>query len=78
MQLDSIEAIKVLVSSGLGASIMPGLALSNPVPGTATRALRPALNRQLGIVLRREKLLDRGLRVVLEELRGLAAGGDRR
>jgi len=78
MQLDSIEAIKVLVGSGLGASVMPRLALANPVPGAVTKTLRPALTRQLGIVLRREKVLDRALRVVLEQLRGLAGADAKR
>lgn len=69
MQLDSIETIKVLVASGLGASVMPKLALASPVLGTVTRRLRPALARELGIVQRREKVLDRGLRVLLQALR---------
>jgi DNA-binding transcriptional LysR family regulator len=68
MQLDSIETIKVLVSLGLGVSIMPQLALGVPVPGAAVRALEPPLTRQLGVALRREKVLDRGLRALLEAL----------
>jgi DNA-binding transcriptional LysR family regulator len=74
MQLDSIETIKVLVSGGLGASIMPAMALAAPPPATVVRALRPGISRQLGIVLRREKVLDRGLRLVLEALRGGGLG----
>jgi DNA-binding transcriptional LysR family regulator len=74
MQLDSIETIKVLVSGGLGASIMPTMALSVQPPGTVMRRLRPTIERQLGIVLRREKVLDRGLRGVLEELSALRTG----
>lgn len=73
MQLDSIETIKVLVAGGLGASVMPRLALAQPPPGTVVRSLRPALTRQLGVVLRREKVMDRGLRVVLDALRSVAA-----
>jgi molybdate transport repressor ModE-like protein len=69
MQLDSIEAIKVLVAGGHGASIMPRLALSVMPSGTVTRQLRPAVARQLGVVVRREKVLSRGLRVLLEALR---------
>jgi DNA-binding transcriptional LysR family regulator len=74
MQLDSIETIKVLVSGGLGASIMPALALAEPPPGTVVKPLRPAVGRQLGIVLRREKVLDRGLRLMLEVLRSRGLG----
>jgi DNA-binding transcriptional LysR family regulator len=66
MQLDSIETIKVLASGGLGASIMPSMALAVPQRNTEIRQLRPAIARHLGIVLRREKVLDRGLRVVLD------------
>jgi len=74
MQLDSIETIKVLVSGGLGASIMPAMALAATPPGTVTRRLRPAIERQLGIVVRKEKVLDRGLRVVLDALSALGTG----
>ena len=74
MQLDSIETIKVLVSGGLGASIMPAMALATQPPGTVTRRLRPTIERQLGIVLRREKVLDRGLRGVLDALSALLTG----
>jgi DNA-binding transcriptional LysR family regulator len=69
MQLDSIETIKVLVSGGLGASIMPRLALASQPDGTVTKRLRPSASRYLGIVLRREKVLDRGLRLLIEALR---------
>lgn len=72
MQLDSVETIKVLVGGGLGASVLPELALGTAVPGTVVRALRPVLLRQLALVVRREKVVDRGLRVMLEALRGLA------
>jgi DNA-binding transcriptional LysR family regulator len=68
MELGNVEAIKVLVASGLGASILPQLALQQPMPGTALLPLRPSVQRQLGIVLRREKVVDRGLRVLLTEL----------
>jgi DNA-binding transcriptional LysR family regulator len=72
MQLDSIETIKVLVSGGLGASVMPRLALASLPDGTVTRRLRPVASRELGIVLRREKVLDRGLRLLIEVLRAMA------
>lgn len=72
MQLDSVESIKVLVSSGLGASIIPLMSLSQPVAGTVIRRLRPGLTRHLALVLRREKVIDRGLRVMTEALRAVA------
>ncbi|HEX5327783.1 MAG TPA: LysR family transcriptional regulator [Acetobacteraceae bacterium] len=71
MELGSVEAIKVVVAGGLGASVLPQLALADPVPGTVTRPLHPALTRKLGYVLRREKVVDRGLRAVIEALEAL-------
>ncbi|TCH98358.1 LysR family transcriptional regulator [Roseococcus sp. SYP-B2431] len=73
MELDSIEAIKVLVAIGLGASILPEFALRQPISGTLCYPLRPALARQLAIVLRREKTRDRALRVFLEEVTKLTS-----
>ncbi|HWL79336.1 MAG TPA: LysR family transcriptional regulator [Roseomonas sp.] len=71
MELGSVEAIKGLVGSGLGASVLPLLAAGRAVPGTVVRSLEPALERKLGLVLRREKVLDRGLRALIEVLEGL-------
>ncbi|MBL6459405.1 LysR family transcriptional regulator [Belnapia sp. T6] len=68
MELGSVEAIKVLVASGLGASVLPALALADDVPGARRRPLRPTVSRELGLVLRKEKVLDRSLRVVVEAL----------
>jgi DNA-binding transcriptional LysR family regulator len=72
MQLDSVESIKVLASGGLGASIIPLMSLTRPVADTVIRRLRPGLTRHLALVLRREKVVDRGLRVVTEALRAVA------
>ncbi|MXP64847.1 LysR family transcriptional regulator [Roseomonas sp. M0104] len=77
MELGSVEAIKGLVSNGLGASVLPLLAAGRAVPGAVVRPLEPMLRRRLGLVLRREKVLDRGLRAlveVLEELKGKRPG----
>jgi DNA-binding transcriptional LysR family regulator len=68
MALGSVEAIKVLVDGGLGATILPELAVQVATPGLAVLPLRPRLARKLGVVLRREKLRDRALRLFLEEL----------
>jgi DNA-binding transcriptional LysR family regulator len=69
MELGNVEAIKVLVASSLGASILPSLALQNVTAGTMVCRLRPSLERKLAYVLRKEKVVDRGLRVFIEELR---------
>ena len=74
MALGSVEAIKMLVGSGLGAAVLPALALREPIAGTAVRSLEPAASRQLGYVLRRSRMLDRGLRLFVDELgRAVAA-----
>ncbi len=74
MELGSVEAIKVLVGSGLGASVLPRLALDQPVPGAAVRGLRPPVERRLALVLRRTKVVDAGLRAMMAALAGLAGG----
>ncbi|TPG57380.1 LysR family transcriptional regulator [Roseomonas nepalensis] len=61
MELGSVEAIKVLVAGGRGCSVLPSLALGGDVQGAVWRPLRPALSRQLAVVLRKEKVVDRDL-----------------
>lgn len=77
MELGSVEAIKVLVASGLGASILPKLALAEVARATVVRPLRPALGRELAYVLRKDKVIDRGLRGFLDELARAARPGGR-
>jgi DNA-binding transcriptional LysR family regulator len=72
MELGSIEAIKGLVGSGLGGSVLPALSVGPAVPGAVWRPLRPGLSRRLGIILRKEKTRDRGLWALVEELERLA------
>jgi DNA-binding transcriptional LysR family regulator len=64
MELGSVEAIKVLVGSGLGASVLPSLALDRQIPGTRQRPLRPTVARELGLVMRKDKILDRGMQAL--------------
>jgi DNA-binding transcriptional LysR family regulator len=69
MELGSIEAIKELVAAGLGCGLLPRLAV-----GTAqgeVRSLSPRLYREIGLVLRRDKIPDRGLRELVRRLTGL-------
>jgi len=74
MQLGNIEAIKVLVGAGLGATVLPQLALGHAVPpATVARKLRPALRRRLATALRPGRMLDAGMRALIAEL-GRAAG----
>lgn len=69
MQLGNVEAIKVLVAAGLGATVLPRLALGDAPPGTVMRALRPAARRTIGTALRPTRVLDRPLRMLIAELR---------
>ena len=76
-ELGSVEAIKELVAAGLGCSVLPRMALpAAQVAGKlVVRSLSPRLYRTLGIVLRRDKPLQRGLREVVA---ALSAAGRKR
>lgn len=71
MQLGSIEAIKRMVRAGLGYSIVPRMAVENVVDreGLCVRSLTPVLHRQLGIVMRQDKILSKGISEVIRLLR---------
>ena len=75
MELGNVEAIKELVGAGLGSSILPApcVSRSDSRPALAARPLAPALHRSLGLVMRRDKALDRGLREVVRALTSLSA-----
>ncbi len=70
MEFGSVEAIKELVAAGLGWSILPGLALKRDRAGfLETAPVNPPLVRKLGMVVRRDKHLSRGLREMMKSLR---------
>lgn len=76
MEFGSVEAIKELVAAGLGWSILPGLALKRDRQADIEISpVRPRLVRQLGIVIRRDKHLGRGLREMMKSLRETGAPG---
>ena len=70
MALGSVEAIKRLVAARLGCSVLPALATEAEVAaGTlAAMPLSPALDRRLGLVIRHDKRLTRGLRELIAGL----------
>lgn len=72
MELGSVEAIKQLVGAGLGLTILPGMALPDKTGNLSRHSLTPRLSRQLALVLRRDKPLQRGLRETVAALRRLA------
>lgn len=73
MDLGNVEAIKELVAAGLGVAVLPGTAMrrrGERLPVT-THALSPRLTRKLALVMRRDKVLGRGLREVIKALKRL-------
>jgi DNA-binding transcriptional LysR family regulator len=70
MQLDSVEAIKRLVGARLGWGVLPRMSVQGAEASKDVRvqSLSPRLSRQLGIVLRRDKHLHRGLQELIREL----------
>lgn len=78
MELGNVEAIKELVGAGLGCAVLPRLAVRDERDGRIiARSLRPLLHRKLGLVLRRDKPLDRGLREVVKAIAGLGKSAKR-
>ena len=73
MELGNVEAIKELVRAGLGCGVLPRMAVSgvDSRKRIVVRSLSPRLVRKLGVVLRRDKPLNRGLREVVKALVGL-------
>lgn len=70
MEFGSVEAVKELVAAGLGWSLLPELALQRDrTDYLTTSPLKPRLARQLGMVMRRDKHLTKGLREVVNCLR---------
>ncbi|MGQ9368511.1 LysR family transcriptional regulator [Azospirillum sp. A39] len=70
MELGNVEAIKELVAVELGCSVLPRLCVTGNGlrPGLAVRSLAPGIHRTLGVVVRRDKSLDRALRELLRSL----------
>lgn len=73
MDLGSVEAIKELVGAGLGCAVLPGIAAKHSAKRAPiiSRPLSPRLHRTLGLVIRRDKTLTKGLRETLKALQRL-------
>lgn len=78
MELGSIEAIKQMVIAGLGVSIVPQLAMGAPQAANMllSQPLSPPLQRQLAVVLRQDKPLNKALKKVVDGLLALASEAD--
>jgi len=75
MSLGSVEAIKEMVGAGLGCAVLPGMAVRKEKDqgSLQVRSLSPRLYRTLALVIRQDKLLHRGLRETIGQLRGLTS-----
>jgi DNA-binding transcriptional LysR family regulator len=73
MSLGSVEAIKQMVAAGMGCAIVPILSIRDERSRSAlqVRSLSPRLNRQLGVVVRRDKRLHLALCAALRALKSL-------
>jgi DNA-binding transcriptional LysR family regulator len=74
MELDNLEAVKRMVASGLGASIVPEAAIADARDRSslAARPLKPPLTRSLALVQRRDKTGDAACELVRQALLSLA------
>jgi DNA-binding transcriptional LysR family regulator len=73
MELGSVEAMKELIGAGLGCGILPRMALKRQRESRAfvVRSLKPRLERTLGLVIRRDKSLTKGLREMVRAVMAL-------
>lgn len=74
IELGSIEAIKELVSAGLGCAVIPRMAV-RPGERYAARPLNPVLYRELALIARRNSAMRPALQKVYEELQSLRTDG---
>ncbi|MGE6783514.1 LysR family transcriptional regulator [Ensifer adhaerens] len=73
MSFGSVDAIKEMVAAGLGAALVPEIALrAGDRERLEVREVSPPFARRSALVLRRDKRLDRALRETLSALRTLA------
>lgn len=72
MELGSVEAMKEMVSAGLGCAVLPGLALRSQAGKTMqTRKLSPKLARTLAWIVRKDKPMTRALQQIQSGVLGL-------
>jgi DNA-binding transcriptional LysR family regulator len=73
MELDSIEAIKTVVTAGLGISIVPSQAVvtAQAKRDFVIRPLHPPLQPTLALIHRRDRPLDEAAKLAMKELQAL-------
>lgn len=74
MLLGTVEAMKSVVSSGLGMSIVPDIAVAEPIPNIVVRPLKPSISSTLALIERPDKESDRALGIVRAALLELKSG----
>jgi DNA-binding transcriptional LysR family regulator len=72
MELDNLEAIRVVVGAGLGMSIVPEIVVSGSYSDSrvAVRPLRPNLARTIALITRRNAIFDPAVAHVATLIRG--------
>jgi len=66
MELGNVEATKRIVGAGLEWPIVPSTAIRGDTDTTIlVRRLKPSLKRQLGTVLRQDKVRDPAMRATI-------------
>lgn len=80
MQLDNSDSISRMVAVGLGASVVPESVLAEDWrrKDLIVRPLRPRLERTLGLVVHKDKVLDRAMRIFRAAMLDAHAGSRRR
>jgi DNA-binding transcriptional LysR family regulator len=76
MHVGIIEAAKQAVASGIGMSIVPDVAVAEPIAEIVVRPLKPAIPCTLGLVERRHKPSGPALEIVRNALLALRTGGE--
>jgi DNA-binding transcriptional LysR family regulator len=66
--LGTVEAMKAVVSLGLGMSIVPDVAVAEPIPNVVVRPLKPPISCSLALIERRDKSNDQALNIVRDAL----------
>src|SRR5262245_38506865 len=77
MLVSAIEAVKIVVSAGMGVSIVPAMSVARPGDDIVVRPLDPPLTRTLALIHHRNKPDDLAFRIVrdaLMELANISAG----
>jgi DNA-binding transcriptional LysR family regulator len=68
MVIGTVEAIKTVVASGLGISIVPEIAVAKPNRDLVVRPLSPPLGRTLALIQHRNKPDDTALKIVRDAI----------